>query len=155
MCTAACQGERQPVVIVSPTTTHQTSTTGSPSEEPSSDVMVETFKIGSRGELLGHLRDTGWPEAVVLSDAEPKSLELWTGDGHWHAQTTYRFAGGRVSVTQAGFEGLPPGRLVRVRGEHGVRSEGGLYWLERGFTLAISPAEKALTLRLAWIVLPN
>ena len=49
-----------------------------------------------------------------------------------------------MTVTQAGFEGLPPGGLVRVRGEYGVRSDDGLYWIEREFTLAVSPAKKTL-----------
>ena len=56
-------------------------------------------------------------------------------------------------MTQAGFEGLPQGRLVTVRGENGVRSDGGLYWLERGFTLAISSGNASIALELEWVAL--
>jgi hypothetical protein len=111
---------------------------------------VQTHRLTSETRLRDLLRDVGWVETVVLQGGDPISLELWSGDGHWHAQTAYRFAGDRVSVTQAGSEGLPPGRLVRVRGEYGVRSEGGLYWLERGFTIAVRPGRESLALQLEW-----
>ena len=150
---AACQGKRPPDVIESASATSPPANEGSPSDQPSSDVQLETFALASRDELFDHLRDVGWAEAVVLPGAEPKQLELWEGDGHWHASTTYRFSGRRVSVTQAGFEGLPPGRLVRVRGDYGIRSQGGLYWIEREFTLAVFPGKKTIAFRLEWISL--
>jgi hypothetical protein len=127
---------------------------GSPSDVPESDVEVHTYAVTSLEELFEPLLDTGWADAVVLRDAVPIQLELWTGGGHWHAQTTYRSSGRRVQVTQAGSEGLPPGQLVAVRGENGVRSDGGLYWLERGFTLAISPGKTSIARALEWISLP-
>ena len=102
-------------------------------------------------DLLAHVDDTGWEELLVLSKGDPIRLELWTGDGHWHAQTTYRYRGDRVSVTQAGGSGLPPGRLVDVRGEDGIRSGGNLYWIERAFTIAIAPGESRLAADLEWI----
>jgi len=126
----------------------------SPSDVPQSDVQVHTYIVTSRRELFDRLLDTGWADAVVLRDAVPIELEMWTGDGHWHAQTTYRSSGRRVQVTQAGSEGLPLGQLVTVRGENGVRSDGGLYWLERGFTLAISPGNRSIARELEWIALP-
>ena len=76
--------------------------------------------------------------------------EIWGGDDHWHAQTHYLAAGRRIGVTQAGVGGLPPGRLVRVRGEYGIRSQGVLYWIEREFVVAFSPGEKELALKLEW-----
>jgi hypothetical protein len=124
---------------------------GSSSEEPRSDVELQTFALTSREDLLDHLRDIPWAEALVLPSGEPNQLEIWEGGGHWHASATYRFSHRRVTVTQAGFEGLPPGRLVRVRGEHGIRSEGGLYWIEREFTIAVFPGDKAIAQQLEWI----
>jgi hypothetical protein len=111
------------------------------------------YPVTSREEWFAHLLDTGWAHVVVLPGAVPIELELWTGDGHWHAQTTYRIPGRRVQVTQAGSAGLPPGSLVRVRGEFGVRSQGALYWIEREFALAVNPGEKPLAKRLAWVPL--
>lgn len=127
--------------------------TASPSGDPASSIDVQTHRLTSETHLKELLHQVGWVEAVVLPGGDPVSLELWSGDGHWHAQTTYRFAGDRVSVTQAGSEGLPPGKLVPVRGGYGVRSEGGLYWLERGFTIAVTPGEKSLALQLERIEL--
>ena len=106
---SGCQGERSLPAIDSPGGASRSMRGGSPSGEPRSDVDVQTFALRSREDLFDHLRDVGWTEAVVLRGAEPTFLELWSGDEHWHAQTSYRSVGGRVSVTQAGFEGLPPG----------------------------------------------
>lgn len=90
-------------------------------------------------------------EIVVLPTGDPTSVEIWGGDEHWHAQTHYLVTGRRVEVTQAGIGGLPPGRLVEVRGEYGVRSEGGLYWVERDFVIAFKPGKKAFAARLVWV----
>jgi hypothetical protein len=126
------------------------STSGSPSNETGSDLDVQIHRLASETELLGLLREVGWAEAVVLPGGDPIRLELWSGDGHWHAQTTYRWSGHRVEVTQAASGGLPPGRLVEVRSADGIRAGGGLYWLERGFTLAISPDRRSIAQELEW-----
>ncbi|MGH2679994.1 MAG: hypothetical protein ACRDG8_05850 [Actinomycetota bacterium] len=129
------------------------STPGPPSDGPVTDVDVHTYRLTSAAQLLELLQGVGWAEAVVLPGSVPFRLELWSGDGHWHAQTTWRSSGRRVQVTQAGFEGLPPGRIVEVRGEDGVRSDGGLYWLERGFTIALSPGATSIARELEWVAL--
>jgi hypothetical protein len=113
--------------------------------------LVQTFSIGSRAELVARPGDLGWGEIVVLSTGDPESVEIWGGDGHWHAQTHYLVAGRRVEVTQAGVGGLPPGSPVQVRGVYGVRSEGGLYWIEGDFVVALKPGKKALTAELVWV----
>ena len=118
---------------------------------PASELQVQTFVIASRDELVRRLGDLGWDEIIVFPNGEPESVEIWGDDDHWHAQTHYVFAGRRIGVTQAGIGGLPPGRLVRVRGEHGIRSQGILYWIEREFVVAFSPGEKELAAKLEWV----
>jgi hypothetical protein len=110
-----------------------------------------TLKVASHKDLLQRLMELGWSEVLIFPNGDPKSLEIWGGDDHWHAQTHYLFAGMRVEVTQAGIGGLPPGRLVRVRGEDGIRSQGILYWIEREFVVALSPGDKKLAAKLEWI----
>ena len=124
---------------------------GSASEEPGSDVQGKTFRIGSRDELVQRLGDLGWEEVVIFPNGDPRSVEIWGGDDHWHAQTQYLVGGRRIEVTQAGLGGLPPGRLVRVRGEYAVRSQGIFYWIEREFVIALSPGEKGLAAKLEWV----
>jgi hypothetical protein len=124
---------------------------GSASDEPGSDVQVQTFKIGSRDELVQRLGDLGWEEVIVFPNGDPKSVEIWGGDDHWHAQTNYVAAGRQIGLTQAGVGGLPPGRLVLVRGEYGIRSQGAFYWIEREFVVAFSPGEKDLASKLEWV----
>jgi hypothetical protein len=109
-----------------------------------------TLKVASHKDLLQRLMELGWSEVLIFPNGDPKSLEIWGGDDHWHAQTHYLFAGMRVEVTQA-IGGLPPGRLVRVRGEDGIRSQGILYWIEREFVVALSPGDKKLAAKLEWI----
>jgi hypothetical protein len=130
------------------------STSASPSDAPDSDVDVQTFSIAGSDELLERLGDLGWSEALILPGAEPRRLQVWGGDGHWHSRTSFRSHGMDVTLVQAGFEGLPPGQLTTIRGEDGVRSDGGLYWIEREFTFAISPANKVLARSLRWAALP-
>jgi hypothetical protein len=126
-------------------------TSTSPSDAPDSDVVVQRFSLAGRHELLERLADLGWSEALILPGAEPRRLQVWTGDGHWHSRTTFRSQGTIVTLIQAGFEGLPPGRLTTIRGQDGVRSDGGLYWIERNFTFAISPGNKELARSLGWV----
>ncbi|HYY06982.1 MAG TPA: hypothetical protein VFA25_00100 [Actinomycetota bacterium] len=112
---------------------------------------MQRFSLAGRHELLERLADLGWSEALILPGAEPRRLQVWTGDGHWHSRTTFRSQGTIVTLIQAGFEGLPPGRLTTIRGQDGVRSDGGLYWIERNFTFAISPGNKELARSLGWV----
>jgi hypothetical protein len=56
-----------------------------------------------------------------------------------------------LSIVQAEGEGLPPGQLVRVRGEDGVRSGGGLYWTEDGFVMSLNPGRLELAASLIWL----
>jgi hypothetical protein len=141
---AACEGQPAPPSSPSP------SESFSPSESPSSSLQVQAIKIGSRDELVRRLTELGWTEVVILASGDPKSVEIWGGDDHWHAQTHYLFHGRRIEVTQTGIGGLPPGRLVRVRGEDGIRSQGILYWIEREFVVALSPGETNLAAKLEW-----
>jgi hypothetical protein len=122
-----------------------------PSASPG--LQVQTSKVASRDELVRRLGDLGWDEIVVSPNGVPKSLEIWGGDDHWHARTHYAYAGRLIEVTQAGVGGLPPGRLVRIRGEYGVRSQGSLYWIERDFVVASSPDQKELAVQLEWVPL--
>jgi hypothetical protein len=123
----------------------------SQTSSPTSALRVQTFTIGSQDELVQRLGDLGWEEVIIFPNGDPKSVEIWGGDDHWHAQTHYVAAGRRIEVTQAGIGGLPPGRLVRVRGESGIRSEGILYWIEQEFVVAFSPGEKELAAKLEWM----
>jgi hypothetical protein len=124
---------------------------GSTSDNPASDVQVQTYRIGSRDQLVQRLGDLGWEEVIIFPNGDPKSVEIWGGDDHWHAQTHHLVTGRQIGVTQAGVGGLPPGRLVRVRGEYGIRSQGMLYWIEREFVVALSPGEEELAARLEWV----
>jgi hypothetical protein len=142
---AACESQPAPPSSPSP------SESSPPSESPSSSLQVQMIKIGSRDELLQRLTELGWTEVVILPNGDPKSVEIWGGDDHWHAQTHYLFGGRRIAVTQTDIGGLPPGRLVRVRGEDGIRSQGILYWIEREFVVALSPGDKRLAAKLEWI----
>ena len=146
----ACEAARPPDPTESPSDDALSTDEGSPSDEPGSDVQVQTLRIGSLDELVQRLGDLGWEEVIIFPNGDPKSVEIWGGDDHWHAQTHYLAAGRRIGVTQAGVGGLPPGRLVRVRGEYGIRSQGVLYWIEREFVVAFSPGEKELALKLEW-----
>jgi hypothetical protein len=146
----ACVAARPPDPTESSSDDAPSTDEGSPSDEPGSDVQVQTFRIGSLDELVQRLGDLGWEEVIFFPNGDPKSVEIWGGDDHWHAQTHYLAAGRRIEVTQAGVEGLPPGRLVRVRGEYGIRSQGVLYWVEREFVVAFSPGEKELAVKLEW-----
>jgi hypothetical protein len=56
-----------------------------------------------------------------------------------------------VTSIQAETEGLPPGRLIQLRGLDGVRSDAGPYSAERGFTFALSPGRKELAASLEWV----
>jgi hypothetical protein len=143
--------ESQTAFRVSDSASPGASTRDAPSSSPTSDLPVQTFAIASRDELVRRLGDLGWEEIIVFPNGDPESVEIWGGDDHWHAQTHYVFAGRRIGVTQAGIGGLPPGRLVRVRGEHGIRSQGILYWIEREFVVAFSPGKKDLAARLEWV----
>jgi hypothetical protein len=125
-------------------------TSTSPSETPESDVVVQGFSLAGTDELLERLAGLGWSEALILPGAEPRRLQVWRGDGHWHSRTTFRSQGTIVTLIQAGFEGLPPGQLTTIRGQDGIRSDGGLYWIERHFTFAISPGSKKLARSLRW-----
>jgi len=147
----ACEVARSPHPTESLSDDPPSTDLGSASDEPGSDVQVQTFSVGSRDELVQRLGDQGWEEVIIFPNGDPKSVEIWSGDDHWHAQTHYVFAGRRIGVTQAGIGGLPPGRLVRVRGEHGIRSQGILYWIEREFVVAFSPGEKELASKLEWV----
>ena len=60
-----------------------------------------------------------------------------------------------MTLIQAETQGLPPGRLVSLRGLDGVRSDGALYWNERGFTFSLTPGEKELAARLEWVRLTD
>jgi hypothetical protein len=51
------------------------------------------------------LGDLGWEEAIIFPEGDPKSVEIWGGDDHWHAQTHYLVTGRRIGVTQAGVGG--------------------------------------------------
>lgn len=148
---AACQSQRPRDVIESVSETSPPANGGSPSGSPSSDVHLQIFPVGSRAGVVRQLRAIDWNEILVLPGADVERLELWESGGHWHAQTRYSLSGMRVEVTQAEGEGLPPGRLVRVRGEYGIRSQGSFYWNERGFVVAISVAKKSLAARLEWL----
>lgn len=121
------------------------------SPSPTSDLQVQTFRIASLDGLVRRLGDLGWEEIVVFPGGDPESVEIWGGDGHWHAQTHYVVDGRRIGVTQAGIGGLPTGRLISVRGEDGIRSQGNLYWIEREFVVAFSLGEKALAAKLEWV----
>jgi hypothetical protein len=147
----ACEAAPLPAVTASPSELSSSPDNGSASEEPGSDVQVERFRIKSRDELVQRLGDLGWEEVIVFPNGDPRRVEIWGGDGHWHAQTRYVMGGRRIEVTQAGVGGLPPGRLVRVRGEYGVRSQGIFYWIEREFVIAFSPGEKELAAQLEWM----
>jgi hypothetical protein len=114
-------------------------------------MRVQTFTIGSQDELVQRLGDLRWEEVIIFPNGDPKSVEIWGGDDHWHAQTHYLAAGRRIGVTQAGVGGLPPGGFVRFRGEYGIRSQGILYWIEREFVVAFSPGEKELAAKLEWV----
>jgi hypothetical protein len=78
---------------------------GSTSDNPASDVQVQTYRIGSRDQLVQRLGDLGWEEAIIFPEGDPKSVEIWGGDDHWHAQTHYLVTGRRIGVTQAGVGG--------------------------------------------------
>jgi hypothetical protein len=143
--------ESQPAARVSNSASPDAGTGDSRSTSPTSDLQVQVFRIASRDKLLRRLGDLGWEEIVVFPNGNPKRVEIWGGDDHWHAQTHYVSAGTPIEVTQAGIGGLPPGRLVRIRGEQGIRSQGGPYWIERDFVVAFSPGEKELAARLEWV----
>ena len=128
-------------------------TSTSPTDAPTSDVEVQTYSLTGSDDLHERLADLGWNEAMILPGAEPRRLQVWGGDGHWHSRTVFRSHAMDVTLIQAEFEALPPGRLTMIRGEAGVRSDGGLYWIERGFTFAISPGNKELARSLGWVVL--
>ncbi len=144
---SAC--ESRPATRLSDSVTPGISTQGSPSA--TSGLEVRTFRITSRDELLRRLGDLGWGEIIVFPTGDPERVEIWGGDDHWHAQARYLVDGRRIVVTQAGVGGLPPGRLVRIRGEYGIRSQGVLYWIEREFVVAFSPGETALAAKLEWV----
>jgi hypothetical protein len=143
--------ESQPATLVSESAPSKAGTDDPPSASP--DLQVQTFKVASRDELVRRLGDLAWEETLVFPNGIPKSLEIWGGDGRWHAQTHYVYEGRRIEVTQAGVGGLQPGRRVRIRGEYGVRSQGSLYWIERDFAVAFSPGEKELAAQLEWVPL--
>ena len=146
--------ESQIASRTSDSATPEAGTSDPPLNSPASELQVQTFAIASRDEHVRLLVDLGWEEIILFPNGEPKSVEIWGGDGHWHAETQYVFAGRRIGVTQAGIGGLPPGRLVRIRGEHGIRSQAILYWIEREFVVAFSPGERELAARLEWVPVP-
>jgi hypothetical protein len=144
-----CEGQR--TTRLSDSVSPGASTRDSPSASATSDLQVQTFRIASRDELVRRLGDLGWEEVVVFPNGDPESVEIWGGDDHWHAQTHSVVVGGRIGVTQAGIGGLPTGRLVSVRGEDGIRSQGILYWIEKEFVVALSPGEKSIAAQLEWV----
>jgi len=76
----SCQVERPEDEEDSSRATPSSSREGPQSDEPDSDVQVQTFRLASHDDLLDHLADVGWTEAVVLAGADAKRLELWGGD---------------------------------------------------------------------------
>lgn len=145
--------ESQPAARVSNSASPEASTRDSPSTSPTSDLQVQTFRIESQDELVTALEDLGWKEIIVFPRGHPTRLQIWGGDDHWHAQTEYLSFGRRIEVTQAGIGGLPPGRLIRIRGEDWIRSQGNLYWIEREFVVAFWPGEKELAAQLEWVTI--
>jgi hypothetical protein len=123
----------------------------SPSEPAGSDVDLATHRVDSIAEVLRLLESIGWAGILVLEDGTPNRLLIWESGGHLHARTDYVGAGEKLSIVQAEGEGLPPGGLVMVRGEDGVKADGNLYWVERGFVIALSPGRKSLATSLTWM----
>jgi hypothetical protein len=112
---------------------------------------VVTHRVRSIGELRHLLRGIGWTEVIVLPGRMPDRLVVWESGDHWHARVDYVSAGTEISLVQAEGEGLPPGQLVEIRGEYGVRSDSGLYWPERDFIVALSPGRRGLAAELRWV----
>jgi hypothetical protein len=137
LATAACEPEPTPA-----------RSTQSP---PETDVDLVTHQVSFVDEVLQVLGNIGWEQALVLEDGTPNRLLVWEAGGHFHARVDYGPPGVEVSIVQAEGEGLPPGKLVRVRGEDGVRAGRGLYWTEEGFVVSLSPGTKALAATLTWL----
>lgn len=146
LTTAACEpASRSKPRVTTP------SVEPSPSDSPMTDVVLETHRVTSVEDVLRVLEDIGWDQVLVFAGGTPKRLQVWESGGHFHARVDYGAPGVRLSLIQAEGEGLPPGELVRVRGEDGVRSDGNLYWTERGFVIALSPGRRALAVELGWV----
>jgi hypothetical protein len=123
---------------------------GSTSDNPASDVQVQTYRIGSRDQLVQRLGDLGWEEVIIFPNGDPKSVEIWGGDDHWHAQTHYLVTGRQIGVTRRSRRS--PARPPRPCSRRiGIRSQGILYWIEREFVVALSPGEEELAARLEWV----
>lgn len=132
-------------------TPRPTATSESQPASPATDVELETHRVSSIADVLSALENIGWNQVLVLKDGTPNRLLVWESGGHLHARVDYDNRGVKMSLVQAEGEGLPPGKLVHVRSEDGVKSDSGLYWTERGFVIALSPGRQAIAGKLRWV----
>jgi len=147
LTTAACEPASQPEAKVTTPPVGEPS----PSASPMSDVVLETHRVTSIDDVLAVLEQIDWEQVLVFERGTPARLQVWESGGHLHARVDYGRPGLKLSLIQAEGEGLPPGQLVRVRGLDGIRSDGGLYWIERDFVIALSPGRKTLAAALTWL----
>jgi hypothetical protein len=132
-----------------------TASASSAAETPSHGLDVQSFQVGSLADLAEALEPTGFTQVLVIPEGRPNRLSMWMSEGRWHVRTDYTWRGSNFSIIQAqGVEdSLAPGEPITVRGHSGVRSDGGLYWKERGFVLALSPGQRGISGVLEWVQL--
>lgn len=120
-----------------------------------SDVTNWEFQLPSRVEITTVLAEFGFDEVALLDiSPPPRRLLVWEAAGHFHARTDYGRVGQEISLLQADEESeLQGGEVIDFRGAETAyrRDDGTVCWLERSYSLCLTPGEKTYGRRLEWV----